>query len=284
MKRLIGLAVMTSLIAVAGLATTNQTVEASDHDDGENDTKPRSLNLTDHFTFKSTDPATPGDLSMIQYFNPRSLPGKQYFLNTNARYEIHVSNVASKTAAPTGAENFVFRFEAAAPDATGAQAVTLTVLKDGVPQGTPHSGTTTNFADSKKGGAFLKINTGSAGDITFKYFIGPRADSFTFDVQRFFQVRRFLADRFFGGTGGNGDPAALGRFPANCKGQGAFAGVAALGGTAEGDGDNVNLFNPPECAPDFTKDYNVTAIVLNVPVANLGGTVFDTWSTISLAK
>ena len=283
MKRLIGLAVMTSLIAVAGVATTNQTVEASDHDDGENDTKPRSLNLTDHFAFKSTDPATPGDLSMIQYFNPRSLPGKQYFMNTNARDGRHVCNGASKTAAPTGAENFVFRFEAAAPAADGTQAVTMTVLKDGVVQGTPHSGTTTNLADSKAGGSALKINTGTAGDITFKYFIGPRADSFTFDVQRFFQVRKCLADRFFGG-GGNGDPGALGRFPANCKGQGILAGVTALGGTPEGDGDNVNLFNPPECAPDFTKNYNVTAIVLNVPVANLGGTVFDTWSTISLAQ
>ncbi len=280
MKRLIGLAVMTSLIAVAGVATTNQTVQASDHDDGENDTKPRSLNLTDHFAFKSTDPATPDDLSMIQYFNPRSLPGKQYFMNTNARYELHVANVASRTAAPTGAENFVFRFEAAAPAADGTQAVTMTVLKDGAVQGT-HSGTTTNLADSKAGGSALKINTGSAGDITFKYFIGPRADSFTFDVQRFFQVRKFLADRFFGGAGGNGDPAALGRFPANCKGQTLLAGIL---GPAENDGDNVNLFNPPECAPDFTKDYNVTAIVLNVPVANLGGTIFDTWSTISLGN
>ncbi len=281
MKRLIGLALMTSLIAVAGVATTNQPVEASDHDDGENDTKPRSLNLTDHFTFKSTDPATPNDLTMIQYFNPRSLPGKQYFMNTNARYEIHVSNVASRTTVPTGAENFVFRFEAAAPAADGTQAVTMTVLKDGVVQGSPHSGTTTNLADSKAGGSALKINNGSAGDITFKYFIGPRADSFTFDVQRFFQVRKFLADRFFGGAGGNGDPGALGRLPPNCKGQTLLAGIL---GTPENDGDNVNLFNPPECAPDFTKNYNVTAIVLNVPIANLGGPIFDTWSTISLAQ
>ena len=278
MKRLIGLAVMTSLIAVAGVATTNQTVEASDHDDGETDTKPRSLNLTDHFAFKSTDPATPGDLSMIMYFNPRSLPGKQYFMNTNARYEFHVSNVSSKTAAPTGAENFVFRFEAAAPDATGTQAVTMTVIKDGAVQGTPTTGVTTTLADSRTGGASLKVNPGPDGS---KFFIGPRADSFTFDVQRFFQVRKFLADRFFGGAGGNGDPTALGRLAPNCKGQTLLAGIL---GTAEGDGDNVNLFNPPECAPDFTKNYNVTAIVLNVPVATLGGTVFDTWSTISLAQ
>jgi hypothetical protein len=281
MKRLIGLAVVTSMVAVAGVATTYQTgeVRASDHDDGENDTKPRSLNLTDHFAFKSTDPASPNDLSLIMYFNPRSLPGKQYFLSTNARYEFHVSNVASRTADATTAENFVFRFEAAAPDATGAQAITMTVLKDGVVQGTPHAGLSTTIADSKAGA--LEINSGTAGTVNFKYFIGMRADSFTFDVTRFFQVRQFLAERFFGGAGGVGDPSAVGRLAPNCKGQGLLAGVL---GPAENDGDNVNLFNPPECAPDFTKNYNVTAIVLNVPIANLGGSIFDTWSTISVAQ
>ncbi|MBA2542045.1 MAG: DUF4331 family protein, partial [Deltaproteobacteria bacterium] len=272
-----------SLVAVAGVATTYQTGEvfASDHDDGENDFKERALNLTDHFAFKSSDPATPNDLSMIMYFNPRALPGKNYFLNTNARYEFHVSNVAANTSAASFNENFVFRFEAAAADATGVQAVTLTVLKDGVVQGTPHSGTTTGYADSKAGGASLKIFSDSAGDINFKYFIGMRADSFTFDVVRFFQVRKFLADRFFGGAGGAGDPTAVGRLAPNCKGQGLLAGVL---GTPELDGDDVNLFNPPECAPDFTKNYNVTAIVLNVPIADLGGTIFDTWSTVSVAQ
>ena len=101
----------------------------------------------------------------------------------------------------------------------------------------------------------------------------------TKDVQRFFQVRAFLAGRFFGGAGGTGDPDAP--LAANCKGQALLNGI--LNG-AEGDGDEVNLFNPPECAPDFTKNYNVTAIVLNVPIADLGGTVFDTWSTISVAQ
>ncbi len=278
MKRLIGLAVVTSAVAVAGVATTYTTGEASDHDDGEIDAKPRSLNLTDHFTFKSTDPASPNDLSMIMYFNPRSLPGKQYFMNTNARYEFHVSKVSSKTAAPTGAEDFVFRFEAAAPNAAGEQAVTLTVIQDGNVLGT-HSGSTTNLADSKAGGNKLKIFADQAGDVHFKYFIGPRADAFTFDVQRFFQVRAFLAQRFFGGAGGNGDPAAP--LAPNCKGQGLLNGIL---NSPEGDGDEVNLFNPPECAPDFTKNYNVTAIVLNVPIADLGSTVFDTWSTISVAQ
>jgi hypothetical protein len=281
MKRLIGLSAVSLLVVAAVVAGTYQQGEASDHDDGENNVKPRSLNLTDHFVFKSTDPATPNDLSMIMYFNPRSLPGKQYFLNTNARYEFHVSNVATKTTAATFAENFVFRFEAAAPDATGAQAITMTILKDGVVQGTPHTGSSTSFGNSKAG--TITTNTGEEGGISFKYFIGQRADSFTFDVVRFFQVRSFLADRFFGGAGGTSGNAGATLAP-NCKGQAFLAGVPAAGGTPEVDGDDVNLFNPPSCAPDFTKNYNVTAIVLNVPIANLGGAIFDTWSTISVAQ
>ena len=55
-------------------------------------------------------------------------------------------------------------------------------------------------------------------------------------------------------------------------------------GTPDTDADKVNLFNPPTCAPDFTKNFNVTSITLNVPLADLGGAIFDTWSTISVKK
>ena len=53
----------------------------------------RALNLTDHYAFKSGT-----DLALIMYFNSRSMPGRQYYLSTNARYELHVSKAASKTA------------------------------------------------------------------------------------------------------------------------------------------------------------------------------------------
>ena len=65
----------------------------------------------------------------------------------------------------------------------------------------------------------------------------------------------------------------------NCRGD-QFIGAE----NGASDGDTINLFNPPSCAPDFTKNYNVTAIVLNVPIAQLGGTIFDTWSTISVLR
>jgi len=268
---------LTVLTVIAVVALAGRTGHASDHDDGETDLKARALNLSDHFAFKS--PGDPTKLSLIMYFNPRSLPGKQYTLSTKARYELHVSKVASRTAAPTNKEDYVFRFEAKDPDASGVQAITLTVLKDGAVIGT-HTGATTTIGASKAG--TITTNTGTAGGIDVKYFIGPRADSFTFDVVRFFQVRAFLADRFFGGPGGIGNASAS--LGPNCRGDKflALGPAGEAGGVA--DNDVINLFNPPSCAPDFTKNLNVTAIVLNVPILQLGGAIFDTWSTISVAE
>jgi len=160
------------------------------------------------------------------------------------------------------------------------QAITVTVLKDGASLGTA-TGMTTSYTASLAN--TIVNNDATVGGIHFHYFVGSRADSFYFDVIRFFQVRAFLAARFFGGTGGNGDANAS--IAPNCKGQAFLGGIAALGGTDEGDGDNVNLFNPASCAPDFTHHYNVTSITTNVDISALGGgTVFDTWSTISVLQ
>ncbi|HEY4059100.1 MAG TPA: DUF4331 family protein [Kofleriaceae bacterium] len=273
MKRLL---LGAGLLAGAGVLGATQVGQASDHDDGETDIKSRALNITDHYAFKSGN-----NLVLIMYVNPRSLPGRQYNLSTNARYEIHVSKVADKLATPGLAEDFVFRFEAGAPVADGSQPITLTELKGGT-AGTPMTGSSATFAASQS-------NTGSAvagtaGPDGSKFWVGMRADSFTFDVQRFFQVRTYLATRFFGGPGGIGDATAS--LAPNCKGQNFLGGVAGLGtpGVDEGDGDNINLWNPASCAPDFTHNYNVTAMVLEIPIASLGGTVFDTWSTISVKQ
>jgi len=218
------------------------------------------------------------DLALVMYFNPRALSGKQYLMSPNARYEFHLAKVATRTTAPATSDDFVFRFEAGAADAAGVQPITLTVLKAGMVVGT-HSGMSTDYATSKANTA-LKINTGAVGGITFKYFVGMRADSFHFDVIRFFQVRAFLAGRFFGGAGGNGNASAS--IAPNCRGDAFLQGV--LGTETNPDADGVNLFNPPSCAPDFTKNFNVTSIALNVPIADLGGSIFDTWSIITVKQ
>lgn len=267
-------------MALVGGATT--TALASDHDDGETDIKARALNLTDHYAFKT--PGSSTDLTLVMYVNPRSLPGRQYYLSTQARYEFHVSKAATKTAAPTAKDDYVFRFEASAPDMTGTQMITLTVLKDGAVVGT-HTGASTGIAGARANN--VVTNNATIGGSAMKYFVGQRADSFHFDVVRFFQVRSFLADRFFGGTGGNGNASA--GLADNCRGDKFLANLQPGGPTANEaggapDADVINLFNPPSCAPDFTKNLNVTAIVMNVPIAMLGGTIFDTWSTISVPE
>src|SRR5215468_7047003 len=120
MKRIV-LVSISVLTVIAVVAIAGRTGYASDHDDGETDLKARALNLSDHFAFKS--PGDPSKLSMIMYFNPRSLPGKTYFLSTKARYELHVSKVATRATAATGKDDFVFRFEAGPPDASGVQPI-----------------------------------------------------------------------------------------------------------------------------------------------------------------
>jgi hypothetical protein len=273
----------------ACLCASYGVVRASDHDDGEptSDLKGRAVNLTDHYAFRS--PSDPSQLTLTMYFNPRSLPGYAYFMSTQSRYEIHVSRAASKTAKPTTKDDVLFRFEATdSPSSAGVQDVKLSVFKDGKSVGTD-DGKTTSYAKSKAND--ITTNSVKIGDHTLQYFIGTRSDGFHFDVIRFFQVRAFLADRFFGGANGNGNPNA--GLADNCRGDKFLANLLP-GGVAENeaggmsDGDVINLFNPPTCAPDFTKNYNVTAIVLNVPIAFLqksgDQTLFDTWSTMSVPK
>ncbi len=280
MKRLLVGGSVLGLALMAG--TASHLVEASDHDDGDNDLKSRALNLTDHYAFRSGTGAT-AELALIMYVNPRSLPGRQYYLSENARYEFHVTRATARNSAANVTENFIFRIEAGAPTAAGNQPLTLTVLSGGTTVVGTSTGMSTAFTASKAGTITTNTATSVGGAFaTSRFFVGQRADGFHFDVQRFFQVRDFLAKRFFGGAGGIGDPAAA-NFPGpNCEGDTLLQGVL---GTPELDGDNVNLWNPPSCAPDFTKDYNVTSIALNVPLAAIGGSgVFDTWSTISIKE
>ena len=255
---------MAKQIIVAGLAFAitctvgsllKNKVVASDHDDGENAVKNRALNLTDHLAWR--DDADTSMLNLYMYVNPRSLPATQYDFQANARYEFHVTKVTDKKAAPTGADDYTFRFAFAAADSAGNQAITLSVLSGGNLVGTG-TGATTNYTNSKTNTvASRTVNSNSIGGTTYKYFAGMRQDTFFFDVNRFFQVRAYLADTFL-----NAKSVTL---AADC------AGGAAL-------------FNPASCAPDFTKNYNISAIALQVPIASMGATVFDTWSTISISQ
>ena len=158
MKRKRLLSVVSALAMATALGTTYRGSFASDHDDGETDQKSRALNLTDHYAFKSGN-----ELALIMYFNSRSLPGKQYFLSTGARYELHVSKAANRTAVPTGAEDYVFRIEAGAPNAAGVQTITLTVLQNGTVVGQVTSGTQTPFLKKAIGMAYVPVDMAAEG-------------------------------------------------------------------------------------------------------------------------
>src|SRR5690606_13627031 len=134
-------------------------------------------------------PSDPSELSLVMYLNPRSLPGRQYFLSANARYEFHVTKIGERAEAATGKDDYVFRFEAGPPGATGIQSIKLTVLRDEggtLTEVGSMMGNSTDFANSKAN--TITTNTGSIGGLDVEWFVGQRADSFHFDVVRFFEV------------------------------------------------------------------------------------------------
>lgn len=249
---------------VAGLMATAPAF-ASDHDDGEIDSKGRALNITDFYVFREDKEISGGSaahLVMLMNVNPRALPKQQYHFSTKAHYDIHISRVgASKDVAATTADNIIFRLTFAAPDSSGQQAMTVTLIKDGA----------TSVATTKDGGGSIlttPLTLASAevtsdvtlGGGTFKVFAGLRKDPFFFDVVSFFKFRIDAATYY--AANGNTTPLPI-------AGYSAFPAITPDGATAT----------------DFTKDYNVNTIALRVPIAMLqsAGTdkVFDMWTTIS---
>ncbi len=254
--RKIGLVVMS--LSLVGLLFSAR-VNASDHDDGENDMKARALNITDVYLFREDwqtgDAGDADNLIVVMNTNPRSLPRQQYFFSTEARYEVHLSRVGDGAAdqgnSPTGADDVVLRFTFGDPDATTKrQAVTIAAIIDGV---------TTTITETTGGGSIYTTPLAEAATPVsneveingenIDVFAGLREDPFFFDVNEFFAVRGFDADH---------PPAHL---------------IAPL---------NRPNDDPPE---DFTRNYNVNSIVASVPIALLqanGETIFDAWATISV--
>jgi hypothetical protein len=183
---LIGLtSISLSYVAVTIAPTISH---ASDHDDGETNTKGRNVNLTDLYVFREKDQnaAVQGDdLIFVMNTNPRSLARQQYYFNNNARYQFHVSHVANKDGSPTGKENLVLQFEFGSPK-NNRQGFRLTALSNGRAIGTG-TGQTTPLAANP--GAQPTVNTLSIGGQKIDVFAGLREDPFFFDVEQFFRVR-----------------------------------------------------------------------------------------------
>jgi hypothetical protein len=220
---------------------------ASDHDDGENDMKARSLNLTDLYVFREQDQnknVEDDNLVFVMNTNPRSVSRQQYSFSSNARYEFKITRVKDKDSMATGKVDAMVRFEFGKPDAKGQQAMTITGMRDGA---TRTIKTTTNnqpILTTPLGSSpvlsQVPMDT-SGGGITV--FAGLREDPFFFDVEQFFRVR---------------------------------AGLAGLG-------EKVGFRNP---GVDFTAGYNVNSIVVRLPkgwlASSSGATTFDVWETVSV--
>ncbi|MEY4530351.1 MAG: hypothetical protein RLZZ156_1072 [Deinococcota bacterium] len=233
-----------SLLAAAGIGAF---VTASDHDDGESDSKARALNLTDLYVFREKDqnPSVSDDsLVFIMNTNPRSVARQQYAFSSNARYEFKVTRVRNKDDMATGKTDALLRFEFSAPDAKGQQAMTVTGIRDGA-QRIVKTNTEGQPIMTTPLGAAPKLNQvavdSAGGGITV--YAGLREDPFFFDVEQFFRVR---------------------------------AGLAGLG-------PSVGFRSP---GVDFTAGYNVNTVAVRVPMGWLasasGATTFDVWETISV--
>jgi len=242
-----------ALIALALLLSPAFLV-ASDHDDGETDTKGRNMNLTDLYAFREIDQnagagVPEGDMVFVMNTNPRSVARQQYYFSTRARYEFHVTRVANNNDAATGRKDTTIRFEFGAPLAGGQQRIHVSVIKDVGKDGKDGDVIERRLTDT---GAFILttaingapvINRVDLKGHKLTVFAGLREDPFFFDVEQFFRVR---------------------------------AGALGIGPAA-------GFRNP---GLDFTAGYNVNAIVVRVPLALLQGTspaaTFDVWETISV--
>jgi hypothetical protein len=181
---ILGAISIAALLAATGLP---KSLMASDHDDGEVDTKGRNLNLTDLYAYREKDQnqgAADGDLVLTMNTNPRSVARQQYYFSTNARYEFKLTRVADKDAAPTGQEDVTLRFEFSHPNDRNQQQIKFTVIKDG------KETSATNLRTTPLNSEKPQVNQLSAGDGSkIAVFAGLREDPFFFDVEQFFRVR-----------------------------------------------------------------------------------------------
>jgi Domain of unknown function (DUF4331) len=191
-----------SLGILVGATSLPRYLMASDHDDGEVDTKGRNLNLTDLYAFRDKDQnpnAAEGDLVLVMNTNPRSVARQQYYFSTNARYEFKLTRVADKEATPTGAEDITLRFEFAPPTDRNQQQIKFTVIKDG------KETSATNLRTTPLNSEKPIVNQLGADGSRIAVFAGLREDPFFFDVEQFFRVR----------AGALGTGQAVGFRPAN---------------------------------------------------------------------
>lgn len=185
----VGAAVLGLTLLIGG---ASQYLRASDHDDGETDSKGRNLNLTDLFVFREVDQnagAAATDLIFIMNTNPRSLARQQYYFSNRASYDFRITRVPNRDVAPTGVADTVLRFEFGTQNAAGQQDIKVSLIQNGVTTIAPTVAKTTPLGSA---GAPIATTVTLAG-LPVTVFSGLREDPFFFDVESYFRVRAGLA-------------------------------------------------------------------------------------------
>jgi len=179
--------VLLGMLGIGGVFL--QGLIASDHDDGETDTKTRNLGLTDLYVFRESDQnsaASSTDLVFIMNTNPRSVARQQYYFNPNAQYEFRIGRVgtqADNNKTPTGESDITLRFEFSPPDANQKQSYTVTAVRDG------QTFVARNLITTPVVNNTPTVNQASLGGSSISVFAGLREDPFFFDVEQYFRVR-----------------------------------------------------------------------------------------------
>jgi len=266
------------LALLAGFASFRSPapLRASDHDDGETDTKGRNVNLTDLYVFKESShvaslndfypdlnaPAGSDEhLVLVMNYNPRSLPGQQYYSSTKAVYQFLVNRQLFTNPNAILASNVTFQIRYGAPNAQKQQPISFRAIFGGSGILVTKNADGTEILSTPLGSAPIKnvFSLQGVPDSEIQLFAGHREDPFFFDVEQYFKVRAGAA-KFYQTVVNTGmlDPSVLA------------------------------AFNPPDQAEDFAEDYNVISIVLRVPIKLLKGTPpvnsLRIWETILYPK
>src|SRR2546427_10761684 len=90
-----------AVVAVAAILVVPGLLVASDHDDGETDSKGRNVNLTDLYAFREGDQsgnsAQNSSWILVMNTNPRSVPRQQYYFSARSRYEVRIERPVSNS-------------------------------------------------------------------------------------------------------------------------------------------------------------------------------------------
>ncbi len=253
-KKAIGIGALAGLMALASFGLTSTLtppqIQASDHDDGDIDVRSRALSLTDLYVFREIDQnpgAGQGDLILVMNTNPRSLARQQYYFSNNAQYDINIGRVGNVDRAANGIADLTLRFTFGEPNAGNRQRITLNAID--------RNGRTAVVNQTTNGARILTTPV-TATTPTLNPVTVRGANLTVFAGLRedpfFFDVEQFFRVR---------------------------AGLAGLGPSVG--------FRPAATAQDFTKGYNVNAIVVRVPKrflagGNAGINTFDAWLAINI--